>query len=166
MNPYRDHHGASRKLGGHKFYEKKKKTWTKINKTQKNNKHKTQQTQKHKKKRRKKGKKCVFTRCSSFVIKKLPARDTCASVHRYVYYYRMFDSFTLFHLPSCQETNHVHPRLSTLAGPLNHAFLKENMGLRRTPFQLAFKSKFATPMSLYTNYQSEALGGWVEEEGD
>lgn len=40
------------------------------------------------------------------------------------------------------------------------------MGLRRTPFKLAFKSKFATPMSLYTNYLSDALGGWVEEEED
>lgn len=38
------------------------------------------------------------------------------------------------------------------------------MGLRRTPYQLAFKSKFATPMSLYTNYPSDALGGWVGEE--
>lgn len=49
---------------------------------------------------------------------------------------------------------------------MNRAFLKKNMGLRRTPFQLAFKSKFATPMSLYTNYLSDALGGWVEEEDD
>lgn len=63
-------------------------------------------------------------------------------------------------------------RLTTLApfclnaGPLNHAYLRENMELRRTPFQLAFKSKFATPMSLYTNYLSDALGGWVEEEED
>lgn len=51
-------------------------------------------------------------------------------------------------------------------GPLNHACLREKMGLRRTAFQLAFKSKFATPMSLYTNYPSDALGGWVEEEED
>lgn len=56
--------------------------------------------------------------------------------------------------------------LETNAGPLNHAFLLQNMGLRRTPYRLAFKSKFATPMSLYTNYPSEALGGWVEEEDD
>ncbi|CAM9460634.1 unnamed protein product [Ectocarpus fasciculatus] len=53
-----------------------------------------------------------------------------------------------------------------ITSPLNHAFLRENMGLRRTPYQLAFKSKFATPMSLYTNYPSAALGGWVEEEED
>lgn len=51
-------------------------------------------------------------------------------------------------------------------GPLNHAYLKEEMGLRRTPYRLSFKSKFATPMTLYTNYESEALGGWVEEEED
>lgn len=49
---------------------------------------------------------------------------------------------------------------------MNHALLRESMGLRRTPFKLAFKSKFATPMSLYTNYPSEALGEWVEEEED
>lgn len=51
-------------------------------------------------------------------------------------------------------------------GPLNHAILKEGMGLRRTPYRLKFKSKFATPMSLYTNYLSDDLGGWVDEEED
>ncbi|CAM9520305.1 unnamed protein product [Hapterophycus canaliculatus] len=53
-----------------------------------------------------------------------------------------------------------------ITSPMNHAYLREKMGLRRTAFQLAFKSKFATPMSLYTNYPSAALGGWVEEEED
>lgn len=54
-----------------------------------------------------------------------------------------------------------------ITSPLNHAFLRKNMGLRRTPYQLGFKSKFATPMSLYTNYPSEELGPWVhEEEGE
>lgn len=50
------------------------------------------------------------------------------------------------------------------SGPLNQAFLKEKGDLRRTPFRLAFESKFATPMSLYTNYESEALGGWVQDD--
>lgn len=59
----------------------------------------------------------------------------------------------------------VAPSLRS-TGPLNRSFLKEEAGLRRTPYRLAFKSKFATPMSLYTNYPSEALGGWVEEEED
>lgn len=53
-----------------------------------------------------------------------------------------------------------------MSGPLNHAFLREQMELRRTPYRLGFKSKFATPMALYTNYASEELGEWVEEEED
>lgn len=58
------------------------------------------------------------------------------------------------------------PQPLVYAGPLNHALLREKMGLRRTPFELGFKSKFATPMSLYTNHFSQDLGGWVEEEDD
>ncbi|CAM9122194.1 unnamed protein product [Pylaiella littoralis] len=64
-----------------------------------------------------------------------------------------------------EDSSRVTPMMF-ITSPLNHAFLLQNMGLRRTPYRLAFKSKFATPMSLYTNYPSEALGGWVEEEDD
>ncbi|CAN0474408.1 unnamed protein product, partial [Ascophyllum nodosum] len=53
-----------------------------------------------------------------------------------------------------------------ITSPLNHSFLKEKAGLRKTRFRLAFESKFATPMSLFTNYESEALGGWVEEDDE
>eukprot|EP00752_Nemacystus_decipiens_P017378 g15573.t1 len=63
-----------------------------------------------------------------------------------------------------KEGNEPVTPMMFITSPLNHAYLRENMGLRRTPFRLAFKSKFATPMSLYTNYLSDALGGWVEEE--
>ncbi|CAN0034231.1 unnamed protein product [Choristocarpus tenellus] len=53
-----------------------------------------------------------------------------------------------------------------ITSPHNHMFLLEQMGLRRTPFKLGFQSKFATPMSLYTNYCSGELGGWIEEDPD
>lgn len=52
---------------------------------------------------------------------------------------------------------------AAVPGPLNRAFLRDRAGLRQTRYRLGFKSKFATPMSLYTNYVSEQLGGWVPE---
>eukprot|EP00904_Undaria_pinnatifida_P000472 jgi/Undpi1/10425/HiC_scaffold_29.g12875.m1 len=65
-----------------------------------------------------------------------------------------------------EESSAPRTPIMFITSPLNQAFLREEMELRRTPFRLAFKSKFATPMALYTNYESEALGGWVEEEED
>jgi hypothetical protein len=41
-----------------------------------------------------------------------------------------------------------------ITSPRNHALLQQGLGLRRTPFQLKFQSKFATPMSIYINYRS------------
>ena len=53
-----------------------------------------------------------------------------------------------------------------ITSPMNHAHLNASMGLKRTPYALQFQSKFATPMAVYTNYESKNMGSWVTEETD
>jgi hypothetical protein len=39
-----------------------------------------------------------------------------------------------------------------VTSPHNHAQLLADLGMRRTSFQVRFKSKFATPIGVFTNY--------------
>ncbi|KAG5191086.1 putative N6-adenine methyltransferase-domain-containing protein [Tribonema minus] len=51
-----------------------------------------------------------------------------------------------------------------VTSPRNHAQLLRDMGMRRTPFQVKFQSKFATPIAIFLNYRSTRLGDFVHED--